>query len=264
MPGNEMTLILLGTGTGMPLTDRGSPSLLLLMEGGPVLMDMGPGTLRRLASVGIPFNRVRQICITHFHPDHTADLIHFLFATRHPSILENRRPFRITGPPGFQDFLRKIQKAYGHWLDIPSEIMEIEEMDTQKAETAILGDFRLTARPVRHTLQGLAYRIDTPLGRSFVYSGDTGFCEEMVHLARNVDLLALECSFPDKKGPDEKGMEGHLTPSLAGEIANRSGARRLLLVHFYPEVLATDIAGDCRKTFRGELILGRDLLHLTI
>lgn len=222
-------------------------------------MDIGPGTMGRLSSLGIPFDRIRQICITHFHPDHTADLVHFLFATRHPPILENRKPFRITGPQGLQDFLKEIQKAYGHWLDIPSEIMEIEEVDTQKPEMTTLGDFRLTARPVRHTPQSLAYRIESPLGKSFVYSGDTGFCEEMVQLARNADLLALECSFPDKGG-----MEEHLTPSLAGEIASRAGARRLLLVHFYPEVLATDIAGACRKTFRGELILGRDLLHLTL
>ena len=259
MAGNEMTIILLGTGTGIPLGDRGSPSLLLLLEGGPVLMDMGPGTLRRLASIGIPFSRLRQICITHFHPDHTADLIHFLFATRHPPVLENRRPFRITGPLGFQDFLRKIQRAYGHWLDIPSEIMEVEELDTRKQDITTLGDFQLMARPVYHTPQSLAYRIETPLGKSFVYSGDTGFCEEMVQLARNADLLALECSFPDKMG-----MEGHLTPPLAGEIARRAGARRLLLVHFYPEVLATDITKDCRKTFQGELILGRDLLHLNL
>ena len=67
----------------------------------------------------------------------------------------------------------------------------------------------------------------------------------------------LDCSFPDG---DE--VEGHLTPSQAGKIASLAGVNKLLLVHFYPEVLATDIAKQCRRTYAGELILGSDLLHL--
>jgi ribonuclease BN (tRNA processing enzyme) len=94
-------------------------------------------------------------------------------------------------------------------------------------------------------------------GKSFVYSGDTGPCSEIVDLARGTDLLILECSFPD--GDD---LEGHLTPSQAGQIARSAGVNKLLLVHFYPEVLATDVAKQCRRTYAGELILGRDLLHL--
>jgi ribonuclease BN (tRNA processing enzyme) len=59
-------------------------------------------------------------------------------------------------------------------------------------------------------------------------------------------------------------MEAHLTPSLAGRIATLARARKLLLVHFYPEVLRSDIVSQCRKTFDGELVLGRDLLHLAV
>ena len=259
MSDHEMKLILLGTGTAIPSGDRASPSLVLLMEGGPVLFDMGPGTLRQLADLGIPFDRISQLCFTHFHPDHTADLIHFLFATRHPPILEHRKPFRIIGPRGFQDFLRGIQKAYGHWLDLPPELLKIEELDVRNPEMRSYGNFRLSTQPAKHTPHSLAYRIENRQGRSFVYSGDTGFCDEIVILARDTDLLILECSFPDGQG-----VEGHLTPSLAGEIAQQARAKRLVLLHFYPEVLATDITGDCRKTFQGELILGRDLLHLTV
>ena len=258
MSDSEMKLILLGTGTGIPSVVRASPALALLMEGGPVLFDMGPGTLRRLAELGIPFDRISQVCFTHFHPDHTADLIHFLFATRHPPILERRKPFRIIGPRGLQDFLRGIQKAYGHWLDLPSELLKIEELDVGTPEERSYESFRLSTRPMKHTPHSLAYRIENRQGRSFVYSGDTGFCDEIAILARDTDLLILECSFPDGR------VEGHLTPSLAGEIAQQARAKRLVLLHFYPEVLATDITGACRKTFQGELILGRDLLHLTV
>ena len=257
--GYRMNLILVGSGTGIPLNDRASPSLLLLMDGHTILIDMGPGTLRRLASLGLNHNRITQIFITHFHPDHTADLIHFLFATKNPEVLKKRAPFRITGPLGLGDFLRAIQRAYKTWLNIPPEIMEIEELDTLKPEERAYGSFNLFSRPVSHNPESLAYRIENPSGEGLVYSGDTGFCDEIIDLARNIGLLILECSFPE-----EKAMDGHLTPSLAGHIAASANARKLVLLHFYPDVLKTDIVRACRKTFHGELILGRDSLQISI
>ena len=255
--GHHMELIILGSGTGQPLADRGSPALALLLGEGLVLFDMGPGTLHQLSRIGINHDKIKHIFISHFHPDHTADLIHFLFATRHAPILEKREPFMITGPQGFKDFLKKIQKPYGKWLTVPSEIMELEEIEIQKADKRGYEAFDIVSQPVRHTGQSLAYRVVFPSGKNFVYSGDTGFCAQIVDLARGTDLLILECSFPDG---DE--VEGHLTPSQAGQIAHSAGVNRLLLVHFYPEVLASDIAKQCRRTYTGELIFGRDLLHL--
>jgi ribonuclease BN (tRNA processing enzyme) len=220
---------------------------------------MGPGTLRRLARLGIPFDRISLVCFTHFHPDHTADLIHFLFATRHPPVLERRKPFRLIGPRGLLDFLERIRSAYSHWLDLPPELLVIEELDTGAGEERSYEHFRLSTRPAEHTPRSLAYCIENPRGRRFVYSGDTGFCDGVIRLSRNADLLVLECSFPEGQE-----VEGHLTPSLAGRIARQAGAKKLVLLHFYPEVLATDIADECRKEFGGEIILGRDNLHVTV
>jgi len=252
-----MKLIILGSGTGQPAVDRCSPSLALLLDERIVLFDVGPGALRQLCRIGINHGKISHIFISHFHPDHTADLIHFLFATRHPPILEKREPFKITGPQGFKDFFKEIQKAYGKWLTMPSEIMELEELEIQKRSKREYEAFDIISQPVRHTAQSLAYRVVAPSGKSFVYSGDTGLCPEIVDLARGSDLLILECSFPDGEE-----VEGHLTPSQAGQIACSAGVNKLLLIHFYPEVLATDIAKQCRRTYSGELILGRDLLYL--
>lgn len=254
-----MRLIVLGSGTGIPLHDRASPSLAFFIEGSTVLFDLGPGTLRQLSKAGIGHERIQHIFISHFHPDHTADLVHLLFATRHPPILKKREPFIITGPQGFKDFLAKLRRAYGKWLNLPSEIMEIEELDTQNPEKRGYKNFNIISQPTNHTPHSLAYRVESPSGKSFVYSGDTGFCTEIVGLARGADLLILECSFPDAEE-----AEGHLTPSLAGRIASLAGVKKLMLLHFYPEVLATNIARQCRKTYTGELILGSDLLNLQI
>ena len=254
-----MQLIILGSGTGIPVHDRASPSILLHTKNRPMLFDIGPGTLRQLACIGLDFRDLGHIFITHFHPDHSADLVHLLFATRNPSILASRRPFVITGPLGLKDFLQGLQNVYGNWIKLPPEILTIEERVTEKRETGQYKDVTVISQPVSHTAQSLAYRVEGPNGKSFVYSGDTGLCEGIISLAEEADVLILESSFPN-----DQEVEGHLTPFLAGRIATLAKVPRLVLLHFYPEVLKTDIASQCRKSFTGELILARDLLSLKV
>jgi ribonuclease BN (tRNA processing enzyme) len=254
-----MHVIILGSGTGIPMAHRASPSLVFYPGDGPVLFDMGPGALRQLCRIGIPHQKLKQVFITHFHPDHSADLIHFLFATRNPSVLKKREPFTITGPKGLEDFLERLKEGYGKWLDLPSAIMGLDELDTVKPDMRTYPSFTLFSQPLNHTPNSLAYRIDLPFGKSMVYSGDTGFCPEIIAFSQGTDLLILESSLPESGE-----AEGHLTPARAGLIASSARAKRLVLVHFYPEVLTVDIAGECRKHFTGELILGSDLLHLSI
>mgnify|MGYP002064479739 FL=1 len=118
-----MKIILLGSGTGIPLNYRASPSLALLdIDTDPVLFDMGPGTLRQLTRAGMRHDRVRRIFITHFHPDHTADLIHLLFVTRNPAVFKSRKPFVISGPRGIKEFIQSLQEAYANWISLPSEM----------------------------------------------------------------------------------------------------------------------------------------------
>jgi ribonuclease BN (tRNA processing enzyme) len=255
----SMKLIIVGSGTGIPTADRASPALVLTSMDRPVLFDMGPGTLRQLARMGISHDRIGRVFITHYHPDHTADLVHFLFATRNPSILSKREPFTLVGPSGFTAFLEGFASAYGDWLRIPDHIMKIQELDTRHEERRTYDGFSVLSRPITHTTHSLAYRVTSSSGRSFVYTGDTGFAPELADFARGCDLLITEASFPEGRE-----MEGHLTPSLAGRIAALAGVPKLVLLHFYPEVLSTDIVSQCRKTFEGELVLGRDRLHLTV
>jgi ribonuclease BN (tRNA processing enzyme) len=112
---------------------------------------------------------------------------------------------------------------------------------------------------VEHNEESIAYRITSSGGHSIVYSGDTGYSENLIDLAKNADLLICESAMPDSMQ-----ARGHLTPSLAGEIAARAGAGKLVLTHFYPECDQVDIEQECRKTYAGPLILAEDLLRIEI
>jgi ribonuclease BN (tRNA processing enzyme) len=254
-----MKLIFLGSGTSVPLAERASPSLAIFVEDQFLLMDIGPGTVRQLAVAGLNYEDIDYIGISHFHPDHTADLIHFLFATRYPPVLSERKPFSIIAPKGFNEFLALLKKPYGTWLDLPAGLMKVEELAVGNKDGREFDKFKLVSAPLNHTPQSIGFRVEDNSGRSIVYSADTGYCEELVDLAKGAGLLILESSFPD-----EEGIAGHLTPSEAGDVATRSGAKRLVLTHFYPECLETDIEAQCRKTYGGELILAADLMSLSV
>jgi ribonuclease BN (tRNA processing enzyme) len=254
-----MELVILGSGTTVPLAERASPSIALFIDTVFLLLDIGPGTVRQLAIAELTHEDIDYVAISHLHPDHTADLIHLIFATRHPPVLKKRKPFIVIGPKGFTGFLEGLKRPYGRWLDLPAGLMEIEELHTDTRDKRRFKGFSLFSAPLRHTAQSIGFRIEDNSGNSVVYSGDTGYCEEIVDLAKDADLLILESSFPDGHG-----MEGHLTPSQAGEIATRAGAARLVLTHFYPECLRSDIEGQCRKTYQGELILATDLMQISV
>jgi ribonuclease BN (tRNA processing enzyme) len=254
-----MNVIVLGSGTAIPSNDRGSPSLAVVIEGRPILFDIGPGTLRQLTRAGIDYEQIERVFLTHFHPDHTADLVQLLFASRNPAVLRRRRSFVVTGPPGTGRLIASLQGAYPDWLRLPPEIMGIEELDMGKNVRRDYGNFTVITTPTNHTPHSLAYRVEDREGKAVVYSGDTGFCDSVVELAQGADLLVLESSFPDGEECD-----GHLTPSLAGRMAGLAGVERLVLIHFYPECLRTDVAAQCRTTYGGELILGEDLLPLRV
>jgi ribonuclease BN (tRNA processing enzyme) len=112
---------------------------------------------------------------------------------------------------------------------------------------------------MNHTEESLAYRITARDGTSFVYSGDTDMCENLIALARDTDLLICESALPD-----DKKVSGHLTPSQAGQIATAANVKKLVLTHFYPECDAVDMAAQCRKTFQGPLVLAEDLQELWV
>jgi len=110
-----------------------------------------------------------------------------------------------------------------------------------------------------HMSESVGYRIEFNDGKSVVLSGDTDYCQNIIDLAFEVDLLVLECSFPDGKK-----VEGHLTSSLAGRIALESCCKKLLLTHLYPVCDQSDILKECQQVFKGETVLADDLMRVKI
>jgi ribonuclease BN (tRNA processing enzyme) len=94
---------------------------------------------------------------------------------------------------------------------------------------------------------------------SLAFTSDTGYTDALASFARDVSLFLMECSFFRNKP-----LELHLELSEAMRLAERSGARRVMLSHLYPEWDGLDLVVEAKKFWDGHTIEARDGLRLEI
>lgn len=248
-----MRLTILGSGTAVPVADRFPASYLVAAPAGPLLVDCGPGALRRLAQAGGDVRDLAAVLLTHYHTDHCADLAALLFALRSPTY-EGRAPLHVYGAPGLARLVEKLTEAWP-WLAPRGYELALHEVAPGRFEAA---GAQVNAVPIRHTAQSLGYRI-TADGGAIAFSGDADECDELVDLARGADVFVCEAATPDGQK-----LDGHLTPSLAAGYAARAGCRRLVLTHFYPPCEGVDLAAQAAARFGGAVELARDLQSFAV
>lgn len=246
-------LTILGSGTAVPSGERFPAGYLLATPAARLMVDCGPGTLRRLAQAGTTLDQLDAVLLTHYHTDHCADLAALLFALRAPRYA-GRRPLHVLGAPGLQRLVDKLTEAWP-WLQPRGYELVLRELTPG---TFALADAEVTAVPIRHTAQSLGYRITAGDG-TIAFTGDADECEELVELARTAHTLVCEASTPDGQK-----LDGHLTPALAAGYATRAGVTRLVLTHFYPECEGHDLRAAAARHFAGDIVLAEDLAVHTV
>ena len=253
-----MKLYVLGSGTCVPYAKRGSSGYALELSGSTILLDCGSGTTGKLARAGISYLNVDHIFLSHLHPDHTGDLVPFLFATKYaygsPYGSRREKPLSIWGGEGFLKFFDALKNVYGEWI-LPDR-MTVNELETGKTE---FGGFNVIVSRTPHMDGSLALRVDDK-DKSIVYSGDTDYSEALIELATDVDLLVIECSLPDEASK----REGHLTPGEVIEITNISGAKKIVVTHLYPVCDEARVVETIRKNVSAQVIEAQDMLEIEI
>jgi len=252
----NISVTILGSGTCVPSVRRSSSSLLVRSNGRVLLLDIGSGTLRRLAEAGVSIHDIDLIFLSHFHPDHCADLAPFLFASKYAYSQPRNKELHLAGGPGLRNHLHGLEKVFGRLIAPEGYPFYLHEAKgTIPLESVILKTLPLT-----HSESSIGLRIEIPGDKAVVYSGDTDYCKNIVELAHRADLLILECSLPEAMK-----VEGHLSPSLAGRIARESGCKKLLLTHFYPPCdEQQNLTQEVKKEFNGEIILAEDLMRIEV
>ncbi len=246
-----MEIYFLGTGTITPNPRRAPPGIILKLDNYCLLFDSGPGTVHRMKKAGFSFNDIDILLYTHFHIDHIGDLPSFIFCTKY-HLAPREKPLKIIGPKGIKEFYFKLLEAYGEQLEVKYKLT-FKEMARGRFITP---DFSIFSEPVEHTRESIAYKVIKD-NKTFVYSGDTDYCKGLIRLAKNADILILECSLPRK-------MKGHLDPEHCGKIAAETNCKKLVLTHFYPETNPDEAIEICRKYYSGEIIAAEDGICITV
>lgn len=195
------------------------------------LLDCGPPTLIGLKKIGFDSARIDFVAISHLHGDHFGGLPFFLLEYQYEK--PRTRPFLVAGPPGIEERVLALHRAmYRELADqplpFPLNFQELTPNEPQTVAGIEVFPFRV---PHQKKDISLALRV-TAGGKTVLYSGDTGWTEDLVRYSHGVDLFICECCFFDTR------VDFHLSYPQIVRQRDRMGCKRLILSHLGREVLA--------------------------
>ncbi len=281
---SKTRLILLGTGGGpRPRKNSASSSQVILVDGAAYVVDCGYGVGRQLVFAGVPVTAVRHVFITHQHSDHNLDYGNLLYLAWASGL---RTRVDTWGPPPIEKMTRLFfaMSAYDINTRIADEgrvpLVPLVHVHEFSQGGAVMQDenVKVTAALVHHppVEPAFAYRFDAA-DRSIVISGDTNRSENLVRLAQGADMLVHETLFvpavdrlvarvPNAATLKKHIIDSHTSVEDVGRVATAAGVKTLVLSHLVPpddpaitEQMWLDAA---RAHFKGEVILGKDLLEI--
>jgi ribonuclease BN (tRNA processing enzyme) len=123
-----------------------------------------------------------------------------------------------------------------------------------------IGPFRIGTRLLPHWVPNIGMRIETD-GMALASTGDTGPDAGVEEIARGADLLVAEASWQDGHDAPEPY---HLTSRQAAEHAQRAGAKRLMLSHFWPGADREVSREQAEEEYEGEIVLASEGLSVEL
>ena len=269
-------IVMLGTGTPGPDPDRSGPSLAIIVNDQPYLVDFGPGVVRRTAAAyrmgvhGLATHLLNRAFLTHLHSDHTAGYPDLILS---PWVMGRDEPLEVYGPPGLNHLTKHVAAAYE--ADVDQRLHGLEpcsptgyEVNPHEIEPGLCYEddhVEVHAFEVSHgTWTAYGYKFICP-DRTIVVSGDTGKHPNVAKAAKGCDVLIHEvCSAVGLSYRSEEWQRYHSTyhtlgPELA-EIASKAKPGLLVLTHqLHQGVSDAELLREIREGYAGPVISAKDL-----
>jgi len=250
----------------MPDPDRSSPGQAIVVRNDTLLFDCGPGTGMKLMKAGFSIASISRIFLTHLHIDHTLELPSLIFGS---CLMGRKEKIQLYGPPSTKEFyellFRNLYPFEGATISrIRNGEFEVLLQELTGGLACKSDTFRVLATSVEHGPPAVAYRIETGEG-AVAISGDTRPSKALIQLAKGVDILIHECSFPDDMIETAR-TTGHATPSEIGEVASEAAVGKVILTHISPSWKGREkeMVNGVQSRFDGEIVVSHDLLQLTV
>jgi ribonuclease BN (tRNA processing enzyme) len=284
-------IVFLGTGTPIPDPRTQGPSLAVIVNGTPYVVDAGVGIVRRAAeaqSRGISplgVDNLKTAFITHLHSDHTLGLPDLIYT---PWIFGRKAPLELYAPAGTKEMVNHIEQAWSE--DIDARITGGEggnpsgyKVNVHEMQPGVVyqdANVKVTAFRVSHInwKNAFGFRFDTADNKSIVISGDRrdapsdqiekicNGCDFLVHEVFSGDGL-LETVYSTTKFPKSAEqwhkymLASHTQAEDLARIATKAGAKTLILDHqiFLGSSDESDMVGRIKKGYDGKVLFAHDL-----
>ena len=296
-----MQITFLGTSSMVPTKERNQIAVFLSYGSEGILFDCGEGTQRQFKIAGISLTKVTKILISHWHGDHVLGLPGLIQTL---SSMDYGGKLEIYGPAGTKKRMEKMFEAFVFDKRLNFAVNEVKngiffensefqleayqmehsietlgyrlvEKDKIKIDMKKVKKFNIPHGPLIGKLQqgktiehnGNKISPDdvgfVENGKKVAYVTDTVVCDNCYKVADNADLLISEATYSSKLvGKSEE--YGHMTAKQAAQIANKSNAKQLVLIHFSARYKNTqELEEDARDIF-DNVICANDFMKLEL
>jgi ribonuclease Z len=254
-----------------------------LGNGDKFLFDGGTGSHVRIGSLGIPYDFIDKMFISHLHTDHFGDFAAYSIGAW---VGGRSVPLHVWGPSGSRSEMG-TKYAIDHWMKaltwdiegragrLPASGGEVivHEFDYKGENEVVYQKNGVTIRswPAIHSLDGpVSYSLEWK-GLRFVYGGDTYPNQWFVRYAAGADvaihecMMAVEDAITKYKFPPPLALEVltqiHTTPESFGKIMSMVKPRMAIAFHFFNDFDTSQrVLRGILSTYDGPLTLAKDYL----
>lgn len=276
----ESRVIILGTGTPVPLADRSGPGVAVITNGEAYLFDAGGGMVKRAVEAWQKYDipalypqDIKHLFITHLHSDHIHDIAEL---ASHRWWARQQR-LSVYGPKGLQSYVDNMNNMLAIESDIravgtPPELVTDRhgyQAQATEIESGIVfsnDDITVEAFTVPHGQIRPAFGyLVTTADKTIVISGDTTYSELLAEKARGADILIHEVYSGDELGKQSEFWQqyhgrSHTSAQQVADVANIARPGKVVLTHIlFFNASAEDIVAEVKRTYDGDVVMANDL-----
>ncbi|GIW21378.1 MAG: MBL fold metallo-hydrolase [Candidatus Sericytochromatia bacterium] len=217
-------ILVLGSGDACSFGGKNQTSFFIKTDKKTFLLDCGPSTLSELRRRNINTDKIDFILNTHMHGDHYGGIPYLLLDLNINYKIES---FLVIGAEGIAERLNILQDLLypGYGFEKFKFKMIFEEL--KPYQEINVDDIKIKSYPMLHSAYSycFGYKIEYK-NKSFAYTGDTGWTNEIINLSNNTDLFIIECSYYNKDI-----RNSHVSYKELLENINKINTKNILLTH---------------------------------
>jgi ribonuclease BN (tRNA processing enzyme) len=279
-PTSRTQVVMLGTGNPAANPERSGPSVAIVVNDTPYLVDCGPGVVRRASAAlqkgvaGLAIQKLKTLFVTHLHSDHTLGYADLIFS---PWVLGRKAPVEAYGPAGLKAMTDHLLAAYAEDIAIRTDGLEHGNRTGYKVNAheikpgVVYKDENVTVKafPVHHGSwkEAYGYRFETP-DKVIALSGDSSPSDSVIENCNGCDLLLHEVytqvGYDESKEDWRKYITSfHTSTKELATLATKAKPKTLILYHqmFFGREKDTEegMLKEIRDLYGGKVVSAHDL-----